>query len=143
VQHPLHLSCKSYDGPDQSVSGHMSECLFIVNAFLLGKSTSDNSFFILLNTSISSMFYFEEPSVGYPIFILRSGNYFPYFVSSLWISIPLSWHLPIFLLMASSKQVSSSSRRSHIKVVKLENGFGLFTYLIVPSGTPYFSLHLE
>jgi hypothetical protein len=61
VQLPFHLSCKSYNGSDRSVSGHRSECLFIVNAFLLGKATSDKSCFILLNTSISSMFYFEEP----------------------------------------------------------------------------------
>jgi hypothetical protein len=92
VHLPLHLSYKSYDGPDRSVSGHRSECLFIVNAFLLGKATSDKSRFILLNTSINSVFYFEEPSVGYPIFILSIWELFPILHFSLWIGIPLSWH---------------------------------------------------
>jgi hypothetical protein len=80
VQLPLHLSCNGYDGSDQSVFGDMSESVFIGNAFLLRKATSEKSFFLLLNNSISSMFYFEEPFGGYHILTLRSGNYFPYII---------------------------------------------------------------
>src|ERR1700722_4946237 len=59
VQLPFHLGSKSYNGFDRSVSGHRSECLFIVDSFLLGKATSDKSCFIFLDTSVSSMFYLE------------------------------------------------------------------------------------
>src|ERR1700678_564148 len=38
VQLPFHLRSEIYNGSDRSVSGHRSECLFIVNAFLLGKA---------------------------------------------------------------------------------------------------------
>jgi hypothetical protein len=52
-----------------------SECLFIVNAFFLRKSMSEKSWFMLLNTSIRSMFYFDEPFGRYHILALQSDNY--------------------------------------------------------------------
>jgi hypothetical protein len=105
VQLPLHLSCKGYDGFDQSVSGYKSECIFIVDAFFLRKSMSYKSCFIFLNTSISSMFYFEELFGGYHIFTLRSGNYFPYFV--LYYGLVFLYHgiCPFFSLNGFLKEV--------------------------------------